>query len=127
MGGCEVEHENFLVVLASLDVSQLIVRVYDSEECAAAEARRLVAEAFGGIQVAVESRWGLSPDIATSRGVPQGSISGPEESKPAQEPVLRLRESSSAKYVTAAGRRVACAAYFTRPSTTALVPSSFQV
>ena len=35
----------------------------------------------------------------------------PEASKPAQEPILRLRQASPAQYVTHAGRRVACAGY----------------
>ena len=40
-------------------------------------------------------------------GFPQGSISGPEGSKPAQEPLLRLREASPCKYITSGGREIA--------------------
>ena len=74
-------------------------------------ARRLICEAFQGMQVSVETRWGPAPDIVPTRGFAQGSISGPEQAKPAHEPMLRLRESSPAYYTTSAGRAVACAGY----------------
>ena len=74
-------------------------------------ARRLVADAFTGMRVAVETRAGPAPPIVVNRGFPQGSVSGPEASKPAQEPILRMRRTSPAQYVTSAGRRVACAGY----------------
>ena len=74
-------------------------------------ARRLAFEAFSGLQIQVCTRWGPSPGFPCLRGVPQGSISGPELSKSGQEPILRVRESSPACYVTSAGRRVACAGY----------------
>ena len=41
----------------------------------------------------------------------QGSVSGPEVYKPAQEPILRVRESSIAQYVSSQGRRIAAAGY----------------
>ena len=44
LGACAVERGNFMAVLAFLDVSQLFVWVYDSEECAVGEAWRLGAE-----------------------------------------------------------------------------------
>ena len=68
-------------------------------------------EAFGDMRVIVNCRWGEAPVIAPTRGVPQGSVSGPEEAKAAQEPILRVRESSPACYMTSAGRRVPCAGY----------------
>ena len=47
LGDCAVERWKCLAVLAFLDVSQLFVWVYDSEECAVGEAWRLGAE--GGV------------------------------------------------------------------------------
>lgn len=75
------------------------------------DARACLIEAFSGVEVTVQTRWGPSRRIPLSRGVPQGSVSGPELAKPAQEPVLRRREHSEAFYVTSAGRRVSQVAY----------------
>ena len=69
--------------------------------------RRFYTEAFANIQVAVKTRWGETPLLGLTKGFPQGSVSATEASKPAQEPVLRAREQSSAKYRTRAGRLVA--------------------
>ena len=74
-------------------------------------ARRLAFEAFSGVELRVQTRWGESEVIRPTRGVPQGSVSGPELSKPGQEPILRLRDSSRAKYTTSAGRQVACTGF----------------
>lgn len=74
-------------------------------------ARRLLAECFGCLQIRVQTRWGLSAPIAPNRGRPQGASSSPEASKPAQEPILRLRETSTAAYITSMGRRVEAFAY----------------
>ena len=72
-------------------------------------ARSLVFEAFVGLVVRVETRWGEAPSIPSTRGAPQGSVSAPEIAAPAQEPIIRLRESSPAQYTTSAGQRVSCA------------------
>ena len=53
-------------------------------------ARRLVFEAFEGMQVQVETRWGYTQPITMTR------VTAPEISKPAQEPILRLRDNSPA-------------------------------
>ena len=62
------------------------------------EVRRLAAEMFQGVEVQVETQWGLTRPLAIRREVPQGSVSGPESSKPAQDPILRLRELRPAHY-----------------------------
>ena len=49
--------------------------------------------------------------MAYQRGVPQGTNSSPELSKPAQEPILRLREMSPARFVADHGIDVAVTAY----------------
>ena len=74
-------------------------------------ARAVLAEALSGVAVEVETRWGRAPPITSTRGAPQGSVSGPEASHPAQEPILRVRESSAAAYITSAGRRVSCTGF----------------
>ncbi|CAE7204856.1 unnamed protein product [Symbiodinium sp. CCMP2592] len=73
--------------------------------------RRLYTDAFQGITVAIDTRWGLTRDVDYQRGVPQGTISSPELSKPAQEPILRMRELSPARFVTDHGIGVAVTAY----------------
>ena len=75
------------------------------------EARRLYQEAFQGLRIHVDTAWGPSEEVRCDRGVPQGAVSSPELSKPAQDPLLRLRERSSACYITSAGRRVAVAGF----------------
>ena len=74
-------------------------------------ARDIAAECLCDLRVKVPTRWGLAPAIRPTRGFPQGACSSPESSKPAQEPILRLRESSPAAYVTSAGRRVEAFGY----------------
>ena len=73
--------------------------------------RRFYASAFQGHVLQLETRFGLTPDVQVQRGIMQGAVSSPELSRPAQDPILRLRESSSAAYVTSRGRRVATAGY----------------
>ena len=74
-------------------------------------ARRFFTDAFQGISVAIQTRWGETPDVEYQRGVPQGTISSPELSKPAQEPILRMREASTAQYQTRHGARAGVTAY----------------
>eukprot|EP00972_Heterocapsa_arctica_P090332 13325004-Heterocapsa_arctica.AAC.1 len=59
-------------------------------------ARRLLVEAFSQLRVSISTRAGCTPPVVPTRGVPQGSVSGPEASKPAQEVILRIREASPA-------------------------------
>ena len=75
------------------------------------EVRRLYTAAFSGIKLRVQTRWGPSLPILVSRGLPQGSVSAPELSKAAQDPLLRLRERSDAAYTTSAGLKVGAAGY----------------
>jgi hypothetical protein len=102
----DVDYEKFFNTLARPAVDAV-------EECRGVpgDARALLHEAFGSLQVAVETRWGPSPLVVVARGMPQGSVSGPEASKPAQEPVLRAREQSNACYTTSCGRRVFTVVY----------------
>ncbi|CAE7770376.1 unnamed protein product [Symbiodinium sp. CCMP2592] len=74
-------------------------------------ARRLLTAAFSDIQVSIQTRWGNSPPLTITRGLPQGSVSAPELSRAAQDPMLRLRENSPAAYHTHGGRRVAAAGF----------------
>ena len=74
-------------------------------------ARRFYASAFQGHTLQLETKFGLTADLAVQRGVMQGGISSPALSRPAQDPILRLRESSPAAYVTSSGRRVATVGY----------------
>ena len=73
--------------------------------------RQFYQAAFQGLTVQVDTRWGPSDPVHCHRGVPQGAVSSPELSKPAQDPLLRLRESSPACYISSAGRRVPMAGY----------------
>jgi hypothetical protein len=54
------------------------------EECRGIpdDARRLMHEAFGGFQVAIEMWWGPTDPVDVERGMPRGSVSGPEIGKP---------------------------------------------
>ena len=74
-------------------------------------ARRFYAAAFQGHRLQLETKFGLTPEVAVQRGVMQGGVSSPELSRPAQDPILRLREQSSAVYTTSHGRRVATAGF----------------
>ena len=51
------------------------------------EARRLYQEAFQGLRIHVDTAWGPSEEVRCDRGVPQGAVSSPELSKPAQDPL----------------------------------------
>ena len=73
--------------------------------------RQFYQAAFQGLTIQVDTRWGPSDPVHCHRGVPQGAVSSPELSKPAQDPLLRLRESSPACYISSAGRRVPMAGY----------------
>ena len=57
------------------------------------------AEAFFGLSIVIETRWGPSPPITPNIGFVQGSVSGPEQAKPAQSPILP--SGRSARHVTA--------------------------
>jgi len=87
--------------------------IYAVEECRGIpdDARALFHEAFRGASVEITTRYGITDPVWVQRGVPQGSFSDPEAATPAQEAVLRLRESSSAAYVTSQGRPISTAGY----------------
>ena len=74
-------------------------------------ARRLYQSAFQGIQMCISTGVGSTDPLPVTRGCPQGAVSSPVLSRAAQEPILRLRESSAASYRTSAGHRVACVGY----------------
>ena len=74
-------------------------------------ARRLYQSAFQGMQMCISTGVGSTEPLPVTRGCPQGAVSSPALSRAAQEPILRLRESSAASYRTSAGRRVACVGY----------------
>ena len=71
----------------------------------------LVTEAFSDLAITIETRWGGTEPLIPNRGIVQGSASGPEEAKPAQSPILGLREATEACYVTAHGREVRAAGF----------------
>ena len=73
------------------------------------DATVFTAEAFSGLSIVIETRWGLSTPIVTNRGFVQGSVSGPEQAKSAQSPILALRAVSKAFYRTYHGREVRAA------------------
>ena len=73
--------------------------------------RDTFSEAFGGVSVVFQTRYGKTSPVGLQRGVPQGSVSGPEAAKPAQEAVLRLRESSPAVYTSSHGVKVSAAGF----------------
>ncbi len=50
-----------------------------------AATRRFYQEAFQGMSVRVETKFGLSTPIVPTRGFPQGSVSSPDLSKPASQ------------------------------------------
>ena len=66
----------------------------------------LTAEAFSRLSITIETRWGPTCPLVPTRGMVQGSVSGPEQAKPAQSPILSLRASSNAYYLTNRGREV---------------------
>ena len=48
----------------------------------------LTAEAFNALSVVIETGWGTTPPVEPDRGFVQGSVSGPEQAKPAQALIL---------------------------------------
>ena len=120
---CEdaIEHCRPLSCLASdyekffntvqLSVSDAIDELRGFPECV----RQLSWEVFSGLELRVRTQWSDSDPVRLSRGVPQGSVSGPELSKAGQELILRLRELSPAKYITSSGRAVASAGFVDDP------------
>ena len=74
-------------------------------------ARRLYQSMFQGTRVGLMTRAGPSDPVEVARGAGQGSVSGPELSRPSQEPILTSREMSSARYTTHNGREIAVAGY----------------
>ena len=63
------------------------------------------------IQLHMQTRWGNTDPINVSRGAPQGSVNGPDASKPAQDTILRMRELGKQAYITSKGVPVKCSAY----------------
>ena len=64
------------------------------------DATVVTAEAFSGLSLVIETRWGWSPPINPNRGFVQGSVSGPGQAKRAQSQILALRAVSKAHYLT---------------------------
>ena len=71
----------------------------------------LTSEAFSNLLVLIETRWGFSPPVIPTTGFEQRSVSGPEQARPAQSPILALRASSKACYQTIHGREVRSAGF----------------
>ena len=68
------------------------------EECmdVPIDAIAVIARAFSGLSIVIETRWGPSPPVTPNRGFVRGSVSGPEQAKPAQSPILSIRAVSKA-------------------------------
>ena len=75
------------------------------------EATATTAEAFSGLSIVIETKWGSTTPIVPDRGFVQGSVSGPEQAKPAQSPILAIRAVSKAFYTTFRGRKVHAAGF----------------
>ena len=71
----------------------------------------LTSETFFNLSVSIETRWGLSPPVIPTRGFVQGFVSGPEQARPVQSPILALRAVSKACYLTIHGREVRAAGF----------------
>ena len=58
------------------------------EECMGVplEAIAITAEAFSGLPIVIETRWGFTPPIVPNREFVQGSVSGPEKKSPRNPP-----------------------------------------
>ena len=69
------------------------------------------AEAFSGLSIFMETRWGLTSSITPNKNFIQGSVSGSEQAKPAQSQILALRAVSKAFYLTFKGRKVHAAGF----------------
>ena len=72
------------------------------EECMGVplEAIATTAEAFSGLSIVIETKWGFTYPIVPNRGFVQRSVSGPEQAKPAQSPILAIRAVNNAFYTT---------------------------
>ena len=83
------------------------------EECMGVptDATVVTAEAFSGLSIVIETRWGLTSSITPNMGFVQGSVSGSEQAKPAQSQILALRAVSKAFYLTSKGRKVHAAGF----------------
>ena len=83
------------------------------EECLGVpgSASELTSEAFCRLSITIETRWGRTTPLVPTRGMVQGSVSGPEQTKPAQSPILALRAMSNAYYRTSRGRDVRAAGF----------------
>ena len=75
------------------------------------DAIAVIAEAFSRLFIVIETWWGPPPPVTPNRGFVQGSVSGPEQAKPAQSPILSLRAVSKACYRTFHGREVRAAGF----------------
>ena len=75
------------------------------------DATAVTAEAFSGLSIVIEARCWLSTPIVPNRGFVQGSVSGPDQAKPAQSPILALRAVSKTFYRTYHGRGVRAAGF----------------
>ena len=75
------------------------------------DATAVTAEAFSGLSIVIETKWELSSPITPNRGFVQGSVSGSEQAKPAQSPILALRAVSKAFYITYRDRKVHAAGF----------------
>ena len=73
--------------------------------------RRLMQSIFDRSAVLLDNQGGLTPPVRVTRGVPQGSVSSPELSRAAQDPLLRIRAGDGAAYATSAGRRIIAAGF----------------
>ena len=75
------------------------------EECRGVpvEATATTAEAFSGLSIVIETRWGFTIPIVPNKGFVQGSVSGPKQAKPAQSPILAIRAVNKAFYTTFRG------------------------
>ena len=69
-----------------------------AEECIGIpnEALVLTAEAFEGLALDFETRWGPTPAVIPDRRYVHGSRGASEQAGPAQSPILNLRANSSA-------------------------------
>ena len=77
------------------------------EECMGVpiDATAVTAEAFSELSIVIETRWGLCSPITPNRGFVQGSVSGSEQAKPVESPILALRAVSKAFHFTYKGRK----------------------
>ena len=62
------------------------------------EATATTAEALSGLSIVIETRLGFTTPIVPNMGFVKGSVSGPEQAKPAQSHILSIRAVSKAFY-----------------------------